>query len=72
MIFNNRKDRRSSWLRRRKEEKIKDFDPEMQWEKEEQIELEKNDFLAMIIAAIIVFGPIFLVLVAILMWSFTP
>lgn len=72
MIFHNRKGRRTGWLRRGKEEKIKDFDPEMQWEQEEPIELEKNDFLAMVIAAIIVFGPIFLVLGAILMWSFTP
>lgn len=44
-----------------------DYDPRKEWmEEEEEIKLEKGDVLALILAAIIVFGPIFLVLFLIL------
>jgi len=45
------------------------FDPKAEWKaQEENIKLEKGDIPALIISALIVFGPIFLVLIGILMF----
>lgn len=69
MIFQNKGNRLFSWRKKEEIEEIEDFHPDMEY-KEEYVELEKNDFLAMCIAAVLVFGPIFLVLIGILIWSF--
>lgn len=59
MMFQKKLDRAMKWL----ENKNKDED----WEKD-SVELEKNDWLAIIISALIVFGPIILILFMIIFY----
>lgn len=52
-------------------EDIYSFDPKAEWKaQEEEIKLEKGDIPALIISALLVFGPIFLALIAILIFVF--
>lgn len=53
MMFQNKLDRAMKWIKN----KNKDEDHE-----KDSIELEKNDMLAIIISALLVFGPIILIL----------
>jgi len=53
MMFQNKLDRAMKWIKN----KNKDDDHE-----NDSIELEKNDLLAIIISALLVFGPIILIL----------
>lgn len=53
MMFQNKLDRAMRWIKN----KNKDEDHE-----KDSIELEKNDMLAIIISALLVFGPIILIL----------
>jgi hypothetical protein len=71
MFFKNKVDRAFKWL----EEKNrgmdggrKDLDPDI--EIEEDITFEKKDYLAIIISALLVFGPILLVLLVVAIWAF--
>ncbi|WP_236909170.1 hypothetical protein [Clostridium sp. Cult3] len=60
------------WLKEKNSSKENNLDSRGEWEShEEPIELEKNDILAIIISAILVFGPIFLVFIGILFWCFS-
>lgn len=54
MMFQNKLDRAMDWLKNKN--KISEG------EIPENIQLEKNDFLAIIIAALLVFGPIIIIL----------
>ncbi len=60
MMLQKKLERAMDWLKNRsnKEEGL-----------EENIELEKNDLLALFISAILVFGPIILILLLILFWA---
>lgn len=51
---------------------LEHFDPKAEWraEQEEKIELEKNDVLAIIISALIVFGPVLLIMIIIAVLAF--
>ena len=66
MMFKKRIDRAFKWLKDKKnlENSIDDFNPK---EEEEEIHLEKEDYIALFLSSLIVFGPIFLVLIIILL-----
>lgn len=71
MIFQKKIDRAMDWLHDKKQ--TSKFGSNFDAEEEEQIELEKGDLLPIILSALIVFGPILLVFIAILLfvfWSF--
>lgn len=68
MIFQRKIDRAMDWLHERN--KTSKFGSNQESEEEEQIELEKGDLLPIILSAILVFGPILLVFVAILAFIF--
>ena len=64
MMFKKRIDRAFKWL----SEKTKGQDSNKDFElEEEKIHLEKEDYIALFLSALIVFGPIFLVLIIILL-----
>ena len=59
-----------NWLKEKNNPDI-EYDPKAQWERENNsIELEKKDIFALYISALLVFSPIFLILIGILIWSF--
>lgn len=60
MLLQKKIERAMNWLRN-KSNNEEDL--------EENIELEKNDLLALIISALLVFGPIILFLLLILFWA---
>lgn len=64
MMFKKRIDRAFDWLREKTkgQDSNNDFNHE-----EEKIDLEKEDYIALALSALIVFGPIFLVLIIILL-----
>lgn len=80
MMLQNKLDRAMKWLNqknKKQEENIDEFDlenydPKAEWlkEQEENPDLEKNDWLALFLAAAIVFLPIFAVLIFILYVTF--
>ena len=61
------------WLKEKNEKKdmidqdLELYDPRQEWlkEEEENIQLEKNDFLALFLSSFIIFGPIFIILIII-------
>ena len=64
MFLQKKVDRAFKWLKEKN--KLQDHSEEnKEWE-ENDIELEKEDILAIVLSALIVFGPIFLVLIIIL------
>lgn len=76
MIFQSKIDRAMQWLTdKNKSAEVHDhdetsdapFDPRAEWlaEQESEMKLEKGDISAIIISALLVFGPVLLVLVAI-------
>ncbi len=70
MIFQKKIDRAMDWLHDKKQTSKYGSNVDAE---EEQIELEKGDLLPIILSAIIVFGPVLLVFIAILLfvfWSF--
>lgn len=71
MFFKNKVDRAFKWLEeknRAMDGGRKDLDPDI--EIEEDITFEKKDYLAIIISALLVFGPILLVLLVVAIWAF--
>ncbi len=64
MMFQNKIDRAMDWLK--KKDKNNEIEEKYQYQ-EDYIELEKGDRLAIFLSAVIVFGPIFLVLMGILL-----
>ena len=76
MLFQGKIDRAQKWLEEKnKKSKVHDIeDPDLpidtraEWlaeQKDEEIKLEKGDLLAIVLSAILVFGPIFLIMVII-------
>ncbi len=65
MMFQKKIDRAMDWLK----EKNKTNEIEEKYQ-EDYIELEKGDRLAIFISAILVFGPIFLILIGLLLLTF--
>ncbi len=61
------------WLKDKNQKKdiidqdLEFYDPRQEWLKEEEdnIKLEKNDFLALFLSSFIIFGPIFIILIII-------
>ncbi|WP_352420803.1 hypothetical protein [Proteiniborus sp.] len=76
MMFQKKIDRAMNWLKERNKSvnssELNDFDPKAEWKAQEsnKIELEKNDVLAIILSALIVFGPILLILIIMLILLF--
>lgn len=76
MIFQKKIDRAMNWLKEKNKSEnsleVNNYDPKAEWRAEEsnKIELEKNDVLAIILSALIVFGPILLILIIILILAF--
>ncbi len=68
MMFQNKIDRAMDWLK--KKDKNNEIEEKYQYQ-EDYIELEKGDRLAIFLSAVIVFGPIFLVLMGILLLAFS-
>lgn len=71
MMFQNKLDRAMEWLKNKNapsQDNINEYDPKAEWEAEQDnnIKLEGKDILAIIISAIIVFGPILLLLAGII------
>lgn len=60
MLFQKKLDRAMDWL---KDKSINEV------ENEENIEIEKSDLPALFISALLVFGPIILILFLILLWT---
>jgi len=65
MMLQKKLERAMNWLNKKNSPDI-DYSEN----NEENLELEKNDILALIISTLIVFGPIILVLIIILRWTF--
>lgn len=72
MFFQNKVDRAFKWLKDKNKaidgNDEKDHDEDM--EIEEDVSLEKTDYLAMFISAVMVFAPIFIILLVIAIWAF--
>ncbi|NLJ89731.1 MAG: hypothetical protein GX323_02435 [Clostridiales bacterium] len=71
MFFKNKVDRAFKWLEdknRAMDGSRKDLNADI--DVEEDINFEKKDYLAIIISAFLVFGPIFIVLLVIALWAF--
>lgn len=68
MMFQKKVDRAMEWLKQKNNNQKDNNNPNKEWEEQENssIELEKNDMLALVLSALAVFGPIFLVLVGII------
>lgn len=66
MMFQKKVDRAFKWL----EEKNKDKESNNEDFKEEDVTLEKKDYLAMFISSIIVFFPLLIILLVIALWAF--
>ena len=65
MMFQKKVDRAMKWLKEKSNKNLDELEPK----EYDNIELEKNDFLALIISALMVFGPIILILIIILRWA---
>lgn len=65
MMFQKNVDRAMKWLKDKSNKNLDELEPK----EYDNIELEKNDFLALIISALMVFGPIILILIIILRWA---
>lgn len=65
MMFQKKVDRAMKWLKEKRNKNLDELEPK----EYNNIELEKNDFLALIISALMVFGPIILILIIILRWA---
>ena len=74
MMLQNKLDRAMDWLKEQNQTKDKmvdqdlgHYDPRQEWlmEEEENISLEKYDFLAIFLSSFIVFGPIIIILIII-------
>lgn len=65
MMFQKKVDRAMKWLKEKSNKNLDELEPK----EYNNIELEKNDFLALIISALMVFGPIILILIIILRWA---
>lgn len=77
MILQEKIDRAMEWLKNKNKNEygsstseLGDYDPKAEWLAEEsnKIHLEKGDFLAMLLSAAIIFGPILLILFLILVF----
>lgn len=79
MLFGKKTDRAMKWLRdkniksRQSPENKNDmdnenYDPKAEYDAENSTKLEKGDIPALIIAALLVFGPLILILILILKW----
>lgn len=64
-MFQKKVDRAMKWLKEKRNKNLDELEPK----EYNNIELEKNDFLALIISALMVFGPIILILIIILRWA---
>lgn len=64
-MFQKKVDRAMKWLKEKSNKNLDELEPK----EYNNIELEKNDFLALIISALMVFGPIILILIIILRWA---
>lgn len=64
MLLQKKIERAMKWLNNRNSQ-----DTECSNIEEEKIQFEKSDILALIISALMIFGPIILVLVIILRWA---
>ncbi len=60
MMLQKKLERAMQWLKNKPGNEIED---------EEHIELEKNDMFALFFSALLVFGPIILILLLILFWA---
>lgn len=58
MMFHGKFNRAIEWLKRQNKDRQQDFD-------EEDLKLDRMDILALIISALLVFGPVILFLIAI-------
>lgn len=68
MMFQKKIDRAMDWLKDKNKDKEKrQYDDYME---DDYIELEKGDRLAMFISAVLVFGPVFLILIGLLLLTF--
>ncbi len=67
-MFQKKIDRAMDWLKDKNKDKKKcQYDDYME---DDYIELEKGDRLAMFISAVLVFGPVFLILIGLLLLTF--
>lgn len=71
MFFQKKLDATMDWVKNRNEEdvEIEERDPYMEYKEKNQIELESKDMVALYISALLVFSPIFIILILILKWS---
>lgn len=72
MFFQKKLDATMDWVKNRNEEdvEIEEKDPYIESKEKSQIELESKDMLALYISALLVFSPIFIILILILRWAF--
>ncbi len=77
MLLQKKIDRAFKWLKDKNKAKTCDDNPDkiesnesVEKIEEENVELEKNDFLAMFISSFIVFLPIIIILLIIALWAF--
>ena len=85
MIFQKKVDRAMKWLEEKNQSKTdnldtenyvdqsneEDYDPKTQWlEDNDKIEFDGKDYLAIILSALLVFGPIILILIIIVILIF--
>ena len=77
MFFQKKIDKSMESIKNRNKNKHSDeidfdehYDPKAEWDEEQNpIDLEKGDLLALMISGLIVFSPIFIVLILILIWA---
>ena len=71
MMFQKKIDRAMNWLKEKNNSETNDYDSKVDGSaQEDHVELEKEDILAIILSAILVFGPILLILIVILVLVF--